>query len=168
MQDTLIPFLGREDLLEKGYPLQYSWASLMAQLVKNLQCGRPGFDPWVGKIPWRRERLPTSVFWPGEFHGLYSPWSRKEQEWDTTEWLSLHLALGGNHWCPLVASFEKEWTQNCPEIVEKERQPGEVQNRVSCCARTCVMKGGGDGKEVYTVSRNVPSQCNVSENVFKK
>jgi len=34
-----------------------------------LQCGRPGFDPWVEKIPWRRERLPTPVFWPGEFHG---------------------------------------------------------------------------------------------------
>ena len=32
---------------------------------------RPGFDPWVGKIPWRRERLPTAVFWPGEFHGPY-------------------------------------------------------------------------------------------------
>jgi len=30
----------------------------------------------VGKI-WRRERLPTSVFWPGEFHGLYSPWGLK-------------------------------------------------------------------------------------------
>ena len=37
------------------------------------QCGRPGFDPWVGKIPRRRERLPTPVSWPGEFHGLYSP-----------------------------------------------------------------------------------------------
>ena len=36
-----------------------------------LKCGRPGFDPWVGKIPWRRERLPTPGFWPGEFHGLY-------------------------------------------------------------------------------------------------
>ena len=47
----------------------------MAQLVKNcLQCGRPGFDPWVGEIPWRRERLSTPVFWPGEFHGLYSTW----------------------------------------------------------------------------------------------
>ena len=33
---------------------------------------RPGFDPWVGNIPWRRERLPTPVFWPGEFHGLRS------------------------------------------------------------------------------------------------
>ena len=34
-----------------------------------LQCGRPGFDPWVRKIPWRRERLPTPVFLLGELHG---------------------------------------------------------------------------------------------------
>ena len=54
----------------------------------KLQCGRPGFDPWVGKIPWRRERLPIPVFWPGEFHGLYSPWDCKES--DMTEQLSLH------------------------------------------------------------------------------
>ena len=44
-----------------------------------LQWGRPGFDPWIGKIPWRREQLPTPVFWPGEFHGHRSltgcsPW----------------------------------------------------------------------------------------------
>ena len=32
-----------------------------------LQCGRPGFDPWVGKIPWRRAWLPTPVFLPGEY-----------------------------------------------------------------------------------------------------
>ena len=43
-------------------------ASLVAQLVKNLPAvGRPGFHPWVGKIPWRREWLPTPVFCPGEF-----------------------------------------------------------------------------------------------------
>ena len=48
---------------------------------------RSGFDPWVGKIPWSRKRLPTPVFWPGEFHGLYSPWGCKEL--DTTERLSL-------------------------------------------------------------------------------
>jgi len=29
-----------------------------------------GFDPWVGKMPWRRKWQPTSVFWPREFHGL--------------------------------------------------------------------------------------------------
>ena len=54
-----------------------------------LQCGRPGFDPWVGKITWRRERPPTPVFWPGEFHGPYSPWGHKES--DTTGRLSLSL-----------------------------------------------------------------------------
>ena len=63
--------------------------SLVAQLVKNrLQCRRPGFDPWIGKIPWRRERLLTLISWPWEFHGLYKPWGCKES--DTTEWLSLH------------------------------------------------------------------------------
>ena len=78
-----------------GYPLQYSWASLVAQLVRNcLQCRRFGFNSWVGKIPWRREWLPTPVFWPGEFHGLYSPWSHKGL--DTTERLS--LSLSGLSW----------------------------------------------------------------------
>jgi len=37
-----------------------------------LCCGRPGLDLWAGKIPWRREQLPTPVFWPGEFHGQRS------------------------------------------------------------------------------------------------
>ena len=53
----------------------------VAQLVKNhLQCRRPGFDPWVGKIPWRREQLPTPIFWPGEFHGLYNPWGQSQTQ----------------------------------------------------------------------------------------
>ena len=52
--------------------------ALVAQLVKN---------PWVGKIPWRRERLPTPVILPREFHGLYSPC----KELGTTERLSLPL-----------------------------------------------------------------------------
>ena len=63
-------------------------ASLVAQLVKNLPAM---WETWVGKIPWRRERLPTPVFWPREFHGLYSPWGHKG--WDTTEQLSLSLSL---------------------------------------------------------------------------
>jgi len=44
------------------------------------------FDPWVGKISQRRERLPTPVFWPGKFQGPYSPWGCKES--DMTERLS--------------------------------------------------------------------------------
>ena len=70
--------------------LSKCWASFVAQLVKNLPAmRRPGFDPWVGKIPWRRDWLPTPEFSPGEFHGLYSPWGRKEP--DMTERLSLSL-----------------------------------------------------------------------------
>ena len=38
------------------------------------------FDPWVGKSPWRRAWQPTPVFWPGKFHGLYSPWGHKESD----------------------------------------------------------------------------------------
>ena len=44
------------------------WASLVAQLVKNLL---------IGKIPWRRERLPILVFWSGEFTGLQSMVSQR-------------------------------------------------------------------------------------------
>ena len=53
--------------------------------------GRPWFDPWVGKIPWKREKLPTPVFWPGEFHGLDSLWGCKEL--DTMEQLSLAYSI---------------------------------------------------------------------------
>ena len=47
-----------------GLPMWLTWYRI------HLHCKRPVFDPWVGKIPWRRERLPTLVFWPREFHGL--------------------------------------------------------------------------------------------------
>ena len=60
-------------------------------------CGVPGFDPWVGKIPWKRERLPTPVFGPGEFYELYSSWGCKES--DTTERLSLA------HWMEIGIIF---------------------------------------------------------------
>ena len=69
------------------------WASLVAQMVKNLPpiCRRPMFSPWVGKIPWRREGKPPPAFLPRESPwteepGGYSPWGCKES--DTTEWLS--------------------------------------------------------------------------------
>ena len=59
-----------------------------------LQCRGPRFNLWIGKIPWRREWLPTQVFLPGEFHGQrsvagYSPWGCKELR--TAEWLTLSV-----------------------------------------------------------------------------
>ena len=56
-----------------------------------LNCRRLGFDPWVQKIPWRRDWLPTPVFLPGEFHGQrslvgYSPWGcRVSHDWTQNE-----------------------------------------------------------------------------------
>ena len=85
-----IPGLGRSTGEAIGYPLQYSWDSIVAHLVKNPPTMREtSVRPRVGKIPWRRERLSTPVFWPGELHRLYSPWVLKEL--DTTERFSVSL-----------------------------------------------------------------------------
>ena len=71
-----IPGSGRSSGEGTGYPLQYSWASLVAQLVKNLPAM---WETWVQSLGWedpleKGKRLPTPVFLPREFHGLYSPW----------------------------------------------------------------------------------------------
>ena len=84
-------------MAEFGLPWWLSWKWF------RLQCRRPGFDPWVGKIPWRRERLPTPVFWPGEFHGLYSPWGHKES--DPTEQLSLTHSFHSIYVLQFIHSF---------------------------------------------------------------
>ena len=75
-----------------------------------LQCRRPGFNPLAGKIPWRREWQLTPVFWPGEFHGLYSPWGHKEL--DTTEWLSFSFSREEESWFLVSASFPSVNTPN--------------------------------------------------------
>ena len=65
-------------------------------MIKNLPAMQEiWFNPWVGKIPWRRKWLPTPVFLIGEFRGqrnqvVYSPRGRKES--DTTEQLTLSLS----------------------------------------------------------------------------
>ena len=71
--------------------------------------GRPGFDPWVGKIPWRRERLPTPVFWPGDClrHG-----SRKES--DVTE--KLPSFLPSFHPLGLLSGYlDLQWLSLTPQ-----------------------------------------------------
>ena len=60
--------------------------------------GDPGFDPWVGKILWRRKWQPTPIFLPGKSHGWrslegYSPWGLRESE--TTERLQFQFQ---SHW----------------------------------------------------------------------
>ena len=83
-----IPESGRSAGEGIGYPLQYSWASLVAQLVKNPPAMQ---ETWVQSLGWEdpleTESLPTPASWLEEFHGLYSPWGRKES--GTTERLLL-------------------------------------------------------------------------------
>ena len=80
-----IPGSGRSTGEGRGYPLQYSWASLVAQLVKNPPAM---WETWIWPLGWEdllEEGTATnSIF---QFHGLYSPWGCKES--DMTEWLSL-------------------------------------------------------------------------------
>ena len=61
--------------------------------------GDLGSIPGLGRSPGRKERLPTPVFWPGEFHGLHNPRGRKEL--DVTERLSL------SHYC--MQSSIRKW-----------------------------------------------------------
>ena len=95
----LIPRLGRSPGEGIGYPLQYFWAALVAQLVKNPpQWGRPGLNPWVGKIFWRRERLPTLSILAWRIPWTCSPWGC-----NMTERPSLHFTSDGS--CE-----ENEWS----------------------------------------------------------
>ena len=89
-----------------GLPLWLSWWRV------HQQWGRPQFDPWVGKIPGEEKGYP--VFWPGEFHGLYSP--SGSEELDMTEWRSLSLLsvkLSTEEWAHRISSL------NCASVVEK-------------------------------------------------
>ena len=82
----LIPGLGRPPGRRIDYPFQYCWASLVAQVVKNLPAV---WETWVQSLGWEdpveKCMQPPPVFLPGESHGQkrlagYSPWGRKESE----------------------------------------------------------------------------------------
>ena len=91
--------------------------------------GDLGSIPGLSRSPWRKERLPNPVFWPGEFHGLYSSWDPKQM--DTTEWLSLHFTIHkkGN-------KFYGNWLNDMPNIPwlpkpELEPSPFDAKSRSS-------------------------------------
>ena len=90
MSSSSFPWAHHSTYKSFRFLFQWNWApslssislvlSLVAQMVKNLPVMKETqFHPWVGKILWRREWLPTPVFLPREFHGQrnlagYSPW----------------------------------------------------------------------------------------------
>ena len=80
-----------------GYPFQYSWASLVAQTIKNLTAMRETCiqsPNWGFFFPWRRKWQLTPAFLPGEFHGQRrlvgsSPWDRRVRH----DWVTKHRTL---------------------------------------------------------------------------
>ena len=94
-------------------PMLSIWLSWWLRLESVcLQWGRPGFNPWVGKIPWRRKWVPTPVLLPGKSHGWrsmvgHSPWGHKES--DTTEQLHFHFSTCGT----------MEWNQFISEVLSR-------------------------------------------------
>ena len=89
----LIPFLARSQELSIYLKVASRMATQVSLVVKNLPASaghlkKLRFDPWVGKIPWRRAWQPTPVFLTGESLGQrslvgYRPWGHKEL--DVTE-----------------------------------------------------------------------------------
>ena len=76
---------GRSTGEEISHPLQYSWASLVAQLVKNLPAMRVQLLCWGDPLEKGKATHSSILAW--RIHGLYSSWSGKELE--TTKQLSL-------------------------------------------------------------------------------
>ena len=77
----------RIDFLE-GLPRWCSGKESACKCRRHKRWKRHAFDPWVGKIPWRRKWQPTAVFLPGKSRGQrslvgYSPWGLKE-DWART------------------------------------------------------------------------------------
>ena len=85
----LIPGLGRSAGEGIGYPLPYSWASLVAQPVKTPPAM---LETWVRFLGWEDpldKGKATPVFWSGEFHGLHSSWCCRKS--NMMEQLPLHF-----------------------------------------------------------------------------
>ena len=96
---SLIPGSGRSPGVGIGYPLRYCWASLVAQLVKNLPAMQ---ENWVRSLS-REDPLEKGKANPLQYSGLEnsmdcgSPWGGKQ--WDATERLSLSPTPGLPRWC---------------------------------------------------------------------
>ena len=118
---SLILGLGRPSGKGIDYPLQYSWAFLMAQTVKNPPAmWETWFNPWVGRIPWRRAWQLTPVLLPGEspwteeLGGLQSMGSQRVEHYWATKHSTQHMIHVTFFVLPSLqdlSSSSRNWTQ---------------------------------------------------------
>ena len=89
------------------------WLSGRESTCQRRRYRRCGFDPWVGKMPWRREWQSTPVFLPGKPHGQrslagYSLWGLKESDTTERQYTLGHLHLLLAEWFRAVTVFLSE------------------------------------------------------------
>ena len=116
------------------------------------QSRRPGFDPWVVKILWRREWLPTPVFLPGEFHdhgGLHSPWGyRVRHHWATDPFTFFHFLWQGcrsmvTQWCPMCLCMVHHYLQHQTDcmLISQIRFPTSLSRKPKSISMISIILG---------------------------
>ena len=94
----LISGSGRSPAEVIGYPLQYSWASMVAQMVRNLPAM---WETWIWSLDWEdsleKVKATPPVFWPGEFHGQSMGLQRVRHDWATFTSLWIEVNMQGDY-----------------------------------------------------------------------
>ena len=131
-------------------------------VVKNPPAKRCGFDPWVGKIPWRAWQ-PSPVFFLGKFHGQRGIWRAIVHEVAKSQtWLSTHIViivwkssmldtLASSVWTKLFFSFQRvirlqsrggwlteKWPEDCERTEASGPQPTAAYAKVHPHHRACL------------------------------
>ena len=134
------------------------------------QCRRCGFDPWVGKIPWRRALQSTLVFLPGESHGQrilasYSPWGLKELD-TRSQPARMQVNLGRrmpsrynqNISCWTVAGFQYENYRSCQNKTSPDPslfQGWYLKNISLASQKQGLASSNNDGNQRILVARSL-------------
>ena len=92
------------------------------------RCKRHGFNPWIGKIPWKRAWQPIAVFLPGESHRQrslvgYSPWGNKELDRTDVTLAGMHSHL------PFISKIRSDQSS----VVSDSLRPHESQHARPPC-----------------------------------
>ena len=110
--------------------------SILRGSLISRETKRHRFDPWVGKIPWRRAQQPTAVFLPGESHGQRSPQGRKELDMtEATQHTIVHSVIrcpalpwpGGEH-----ANQGRSWPHSLWNLNLQQNDTETENGRSSC------------------------------------
>ena len=103
----------KNEFVNTGWVISIKFPVCLSGKESACQCRRHGFNPWVGKIPWRRKWQPTPVFLPGKTHGQrslagYSSWQchkRVRHNWVIKQQQKAFptdcLLLQEDYWSPL-------------------------------------------------------------------